>query len=199
MSTTQQVLLGLVTATGPTVYFLDHFTGADGTNLTSHTPDIGSAWTINTGATTIQSNKASSPADSVVSVDMGQADGIITCSMDSPLANNDAIVFRKVDSSNYFRFQVNAIGVPANTTAYLIETSGGSDSLLVANGITMTNGLHTWRLELNGTSIGAYIDGVLVATTTSSVRQTATIHGFASSNALGTGGTLTDDYQMAPP
>ncbi len=171
--------------------FLDNFTGTNGTNLTSHTPDIGSAWTINTGGTEIQSNKASSPADSKVSVDMTAADGTLIAEMDSPVGNNDALIFRKVDASNYWRFQINGAGVTGFTAALLIDTTGGSDNV-TSTSTTMGGGLHEWKVVMNGTSIEGFIDGVSVISTTSSVRQTATIHGFTSSNPGGTGGTTVD-------
>lgn len=194
----QQQLLAYGAAAGPTTYFYDTFTGANGTNLTAHTPNVGSAWSYNAGPFTIQSNKASCTADSLASVDMGHADGTITVDLNSPSLNNDAVVFRKVDTSNYWRFQVNAIGGPGLTTAYLIDTTSGSDNIVASAGFTMSAGLNTWKLVLSGTSITGYINGVSVISATSSVRQTSTIHGFASSNAGGTGGTTADDFLFVP-
>ncbi len=176
-----------------TIYFYDTFTGTNGTNLTAHTPNVGSAWTYNPAAIDIQSNKAVNPALSggdVATVDMSHADGTITVVFNAVTSNNDAIVFRATDSSNYWRFQVNDIG-GGGTTAYLINTTAGSDTIVDSGATTLSSGAdHTFEVILSGTSIICKLDGATIFTQTSSVRQTATIHGMM----LWAGGDTADDF-----
>ena len=84
----------------------DLFTGADGTNLTAHTMDVGPGWTQLNGAWTIQGNRARPPAataNSFDTSDSGKAN--VTATLDvviaaSPPILYSGIVLRSTDASN---------------------------------------------------------------------------------------------------
>lgn len=69
----------VVSTAAPTTLLQDTFTGADGTNLTAHTMNVGPGWTAAAGSATIQSNQAKMGASSSIYVsDAGQADFTLT-------------------------------------------------------------------------------------------------------------------------
>lgn len=154
----------------PTVYHRSLFNGTNGTQLPSYTPDIGGGWTSRDGYHFINTNSAkgnNQPSLSTVSP------GVSDCriNMTFNLFFNPAIVFRYVDNNNRWTLNI------SNVNLELYNITGGSVASLDTAGLTVGAGDHTCAVEINGTSIKCWYDGVLKITKTSSVRQTAAIHG----------------------
>src|SRR5690348_13719061 len=85
--------------------FLDHFTGPDGTQLTAHAPDAGSAWSVTGGDAeyVIQGNKLSrgSSIYNYGFVDVGTADMSVSATFSS-LEAESGLVARFIDAGNYW-------------------------------------------------------------------------------------------------
>ena len=92
-----------VTAPIPTILSKDTFTAPDGTDLSVHTPDVGSSWTLYGGDFEIQSGQVMSISGRLMLTDVGAADA--TLNIDATVGSDTAdsfigCCFRMADDSH---------------------------------------------------------------------------------------------------
>lgn len=159
----------------------DTFTDTDGTQIDSHTatgPNGGFGWTLNTGSDIeIQSNQAEGPgnnqsnyarADSDLSSDDMYSEVDATVIPDiagravGPLARYD------VSADDGYRFRLRSTG--SGNGEYRIDKkiSGTTTNLVTSSGFTMPSLPVTVRIEVDGSNIEGFEDGVSKASTTDS-------------------------------
>lgn len=163
----------------------DTFTDTNGTQLSSHSPDIGGAWIdpiFSVEEAQIQSNKLLVGFDAFYYNDISNVADVyvqIDCVTDgaSLLAG---LVVRYTDSSNYYYYD------PGFGIKKLV---GGTPTTIAAYADAQTAG-STYKLEAIGTTLTLYKDGSPVASTTDSDLTTGK-PGFA---PRGTGATL-DNFE----
>jgi len=161
---------------GVAVHVEDSFTAANGTNLNGWTPDIantpGNTWQAAVLNWSIISNRArgTNYLYSVLVIDCGNADGIITM----PCArggNRNGIVFRYVDTSNYWRAEHSS----GSGLFAIVQTAGGSDVTRASVADTSTTVL-TMTVTLSGNNIQANFNSNTL-NYSSAIGASATKHG----------------------
>lgn len=147
------------------VYLEDTFTDANGTSLAAHTPETGSAWTIETGTSTINSNKLTNPntTNAVVVNNIGSANGIMTAELEFTASNSTSIMMRRVDTNNRITVNWSDLG-----KMLLAETIAGTSTVLAEDtNVPQTTGVkHTVRIEANAGDLKVYLNGTLKLTGT---------------------------------
>ena len=160
----------------------DTYTDPDATLITAHTMDLGPGYTC-AGAPTIVSNKATfTAATGVYQPAVAQANQAnidlsmdVTGSFDSGLVYSlPAAVVRYLDDNNFWMIQLYAGGI------YLYEKAAGVLTQRATAAQTTTSGtVYALRVVALGTTITAYVDGVLKITYASAASsQTETKHGW---------------------
>lgn len=172
----------------PTPLASDSFDRSDSSSLGStngagveETGGSGLAWADLTGDPQIASNAfcASGSADTAATVDLGKSD-VVLCATLTARASGPGIVFRAVDANNYWRAAIDGSNIK------IWERTGGSWTERASAAASTSNGTDYFAvLALEGTSIRFTVGNVMV-TYTSSVRQTATVHGVYSGTTDGT-------------
>lgn len=187
---------GAATITALTIYVYDTFTGSNGTNPESRSPDFGSAPTSTLNNYEIQSNRAKNPHaqtnfyDTLV-YESSHADCTITADLNSrhidalavPGYDGGNIIFRWGDDNNFWIVQ------PYNGTIVLANrvAGGGFTAVVTSGAVTLSNDVtYSLKVVLLGTSIKIYVNGVQVISTTSSTFQSNTKHGLSLYSALTT-------------
>lgn len=146
----------------PSQLFYDQFIGANGTNLTAHTPDVGNAWAAAFGTMTIQSNAAYATSGAYYVADMGQANMIITARLQVDSGNSVGVIARYVDLSNYWFAYI-------RTNLFILYERTGGSSINRASGDPVCSS-STWYdlvFTLNGSSINATLNGLTLSYTSS--------------------------------
>jgi hypothetical protein len=145
---------------------VDNFAGANNTNLTSHTPDTGTAWTKESGTPTLQLDgagkmKASSTASGAsvytVAPAPGTADYMVECQIDtwSTTANKSIyLIGRFVDGANYYFARIYCVSSGVYS-AKIYENVAGSASQLASASIMPTVG-QKFRLKMVGSTISLW-------------------------------------------
>ncbi len=163
-----------------TFIFLDLFSAAAGTQLNTHSPIVGGAWTENSGSWQINPDKVSLSAnnsDSAATFTAGVADGLIHVTMES-VTDVFRVLFRFGDSTHFW------IATKQDSSGSV----GNFLSLWYNNGGVYTNyaaTTHTWAagdtidVAVSGTSIIAYINGTQVMSITNSAGLSATKFGIS--------------------
>jgi hypothetical protein len=159
-----------------------NFTGANGTDLTAYTPDVGAPGTAVGGTWTIQSNKAAPPngsAGAIILWETGASDCVLSCDIAIPSASIYSYVmhFRSVDLNNRWliTLQRDGGGTPHMD---ITEVTGGVGNVRATTDVTgLTGTTVTLTLTLNGTSIVPALNTGETTSYSSSVRQTVTTHG----------------------
>lgn len=165
----------------PTVYLSDHFTGADGTNLTAHAMDVGPGWTALAGTAVLSGGKA---VPSVVTSgllytsDSGHSDATASVTEVSVVVLDTetlcALLFRLSDASNMWLVDADIIG----GNLRLIKTVAGSASVAQESAQTLVSGVaNSISVTYSGPSITVYLDGVSIFTVNDAFNQAATICG----------------------
>ncbi len=171
------------------IYHQDTFTGSDGTLLTSHTPEVGGAYTSINGAFEIQSNKLAvntlSGGNVAATLDPGQTEYMATVVFTVPTISTDSgertleFHFRRIDGSNYNIVQlIWQSGSDTSDATFTVRNvffpaSGGvigSGTASLAAGVS-----HTLVLVVTSTTIVATIDGNSTGTITDSINNTGTL------------------------
>jgi len=167
----------------PTV--LDTFTDTNGTALTAHTSDVGAgAWTAPEGGIiAVQSNKASRLSLGTGGAwypavkDFGLSDGFIETVIQFSAPTYGVIVFRYINSANYWRVQCDATA----GFFYIIEVAAGVTT-------NRAGGAYTWSLStdykitlvLNGQNLSVFANGTnKMSYSGATSGQTVTSHGFS--------------------
>lgn len=112
---------------GPYTLATDHFTGADDTNLTAHTMNVGIGWTAGEGVFEIQSNKAAlitlgGDSFSVYVTEVSIKDVTITCVVNLGASGAGGVAFRYTDTSHFWSV-ILVEGIAKGLTIY--ENAGG--------------------------------------------------------------------------
>lgn len=156
--------------------FADNFTDTDGVLLQNHTPNTGTAWTRLWGDTGVDAEINSNQCRSDGTLNAGcmytadgtypSADYDITCTMVSMVEQNSRPIFllvRNQDQENMYgvRLQNNANGCQLYKKVSGTWTALGSLFTRPANGSVI-------KLEIIGTALKFYDDGVEVASATDS-------------------------------
>lgn len=140
-------------------YLSDHFTGADGTNINAHTPDVGSgSWVNLTSNFTIQTNRAAPNAAASLSYfDIGVSDFTASVIINRGSLAAQRLVIRLTDASNYW-----CVTFAGNSTTYSItERVAGTDTVRATDATisAATGGDHTLTITCSGAAISATFDG----------------------------------------
>lgn len=171
--------------TGPMVYFYDTFTGADGTALSAHTPDIdvvGGGWLAAT-AWTIQSNQANSAgagAANYARANVGLADVTVSAQAVTASGGRFGLVVRFVDTSNHWIIYSSATGQFLQIREI---TAATETQRAVITGVAQTVPF-LMTVTLAGNVITATF-GTNTVTYTSASHNTATRHGLYTNGANG--------------
>jgi hypothetical protein len=189
-------------AGGTTTYLLDHFTDANGTQLTSHTMDTGPGWTQYEGTAancTIISNQADLPDNpDTLASDAGGGHSDVTESVKAivqggNVGNGDqfGLVGRLTDANNYWLLMLDGNG---NWVIY--EKSGGSFTSRASTTLTVSSGTFTLQGVYSGATITATVNGAhSINYSSATSNQTATKFGLRSVNSSGAHEKF-DDFQV---
>lgn len=142
------------------VLIYDTFTGANGTALTAHAPDIntpGGAWVQINGTWTIQSNRASVAGDGNVRIAAGVSNYSLSVIAVAVSATSAAgLTGRVQDSSNLWAIQI----VNSTNVFRIAEVNGGVTTVRATTSVTISDGVsYTMAGTFNGATITATLDG----------------------------------------
>lgn len=156
----------------------DTFTAANGTNLNGRTTETGSkTWTVGNGVFDINTNKVrptTVSGSAYATLDAGAANIDMSVDVTIGATTVDGLLFRFVDGANYWRVDL----VTGTDRLHLIRSTAGAEDGSISGAVSLDVGnTYTIRVVTSGTSISAYVNGVLIASTTNSTHQTATKHG----------------------
>ncbi|MCS6859999.1 MAG: S8 family serine peptidase [Abditibacteriales bacterium] len=187
----------------------DSFTGADGTSLTAHAPDVnkpGGTWNVSgLVGVTIQGNQVK-PA--------GVAGGFVTATINGGAANAtidvdttfgssgllfSGVVFRQANENNYFIARADSSDVGGELA--LVRVQNGSGTYLGRRGRTLIPGstVH-WRVVLSNGRIEVFFGDMLnpVFSVTDEFNKSATAHGVQWFAANGGENTTFDNFAVTP-
>ncbi|ANY67312.1 hypothetical protein BBD42_13130 [Paenibacillus sp. BIHB 4019] len=145
---------GGVTPVNPLIS--DSFDRADSASSLGNA-DTGQTWTVHTGTWGIQGQRAYTPSgtENYATIDSGIVDYRAEVTL-SVRVNRSGLVFRFLDSANYYRF------VLSSTTVFLQRRLLGVTTSLSSFTVTPADG-DVLRVVLNGMNIMAYYNGELKA------------------------------------
>lgn len=163
----------------PTVLLDDHFDGSG--SLSSRVPDTVNVpvqkWVILSGTASIADGAASTNSTLRAVLETGAADASVETSLYLG-ANDSGLLLRCSNSSNYLRISL------SSTAIRLYKTQGGSTSLIGAVPANLALGqIYNVRAILSGSTVSLFVQGVNVATFSTSFNQTATRHGLYANNS----------------
>lgn len=176
-------------AAAPVLLISDTFTGADGTNLTAHTPDTntpGGTWTKYGAANiTIQSNVAIAASTGLYGIQSGVADVILVSKVILTGNGTSGVTLRITNASNFWLCGVGKSG--GKIAINLYECNAGVFTIrgqLVTTMNYVSGSTHTLTVNASGQAISVSLSGVATPVTyTSAFNQTATIHGVRAADA----------------
>lgn len=190
------LVLGHGAAASSPYYLQDTFTDANGTALSSHTPEVGGPWT-NTGVIEIQSNKAKflslAPTRNFAfsTAPVTTADGFMQADL-TKVGNGDYGCIINVQDVDHLWMGWHSIN-----TVYLYEQT--SKEAFTSRGTYSTATVNTLKIEANGDTIKVYVDGVerITYTVASRPYKASTARGLMFYGAPATGSSL--DNALAGP
>lgn len=164
----------------------DTFTGADGTNLTSRSPDIGPTPTASDWTFQIQGNKAQCTAVGadpfgVVKYETNRANVAITATVNISVAGSrHGIAARVSNPSNFWRITIRTAGI-----FEIMEVNGGTQTVRASAALTINTGVdYALRCVTSGATISGSVDGGNdISYASATHNQTVTAHGLDSGNA----------------
>jgi len=169
--------------------FEDTFTEASTTLLTAHTPDVGTAWTLESGDNSSMTvvggvgvlNMTSTTLTFVSSDDLGNADCWVEAELtdfgDFQSQPNRYVALRVQDSSNFIGWYLGGTGGGGMRLAKVV--GGVITNLITMQGVTG----RVYRVEAEGTTIRFYENGIQQGSDiTVTDFQTETKQGIISSN-----------------
>lgn len=168
----------------------DTFTGANGTSLTVHAPDVntpGNSWVNGVGTWTIQTNKAGNTAgvnNQSALIDANCADCDVSADVTLVAGSTRlGVIGRWIDASNFWQLILTVAGAQIQ----LIERNAATNTVRASAAITVADGeTHNVKLSLSGTTLTGTMDGANTVSYTSSSFQTSTTHGIHATNMLTT-------------
>lgn len=187
------------TFTGAAPLLQDTFTDTNGTNLTSHTMDVGGGWTShNGGAWEIQSNRGrttSSVLSNYISADAGDADVEVTCTVNfGSSSEHVGLCARVTNGSNgweiYGRVNDDDVVIVENNAGVRTVRASGAQTFAASTDYAM-------KVTCNGNTITAYINDVQICQYASATHNnTATRFGLMVHNAGGSDEARWDDFEV---
>lgn len=199
LHTSQPVSTYIVHDTDPiSDVVVDNFAGANNTNLTSHTPDTGTAWTKETGTPTLQLDgsgmvKASATGSSAtvytVAPAPSTADYMVECQVDvwSTTATKSVyLIGRFVDTSNYYFARIYCVSTGVYSAKIYKNVALSATSLATAS-IMPTVG-QKFRLKMVGSTISLWTRSPTDVTWTQLASVTDTTFSSAGKPGLSQGG-----------
>lgn len=170
---------------------LSTFTAANGTSLDAITPEVGGAWTEQSGAWDIQSNRAN-PDGAAIATVVGIADAIVDCVINGGTADNPAIALRFSDTSNYWYLQADRV----NNQLELHEYNATVDTVRANVAVTINDSTdYDLRAIAYGQTINGYINaGSRISYGSAVLNETETVHGIRAENTAG----QFDDFAIFP-
>lgn len=197
-------------SSGPTTLFYDTFTGADGTLLTAHTPDVdvvGGGWGNYVYSAPLSDThrivSGKSVASNIVKLplsaaDVGTANVTIIADINTGYAASESIVVgRLTDGSNQWLFDLdnngNKLVIYERTAGTAVQRASSSVTVADSEDWTMT-------VTMNGTALSVTaVSGIKTATAsyTSSSFSTNTKHGIASYTATSLPLMTFDEFKVA--
>lgn len=159
------------------------FAAANGTSLDTIIPEVGTAWTEQSGNWDIQSNRANPDGAAIATIVAGVADIMADCVVNGGVADNPSIVLRFSDTSNYWYLQADR----ANNQLELHEINVTIDTVR-ANAAVVINDSTDYDLRVIADA--QVIDGFLDAANKISygsavLNETETVHGIRAENTVG--------------
>ena len=156
----------------PTV--LDTFTDTNGTALASHTPDVGSGWTVQSGSVAIQNNRSASNTTAIATIEAGIADVFAECIVRILNADN-SILLRFSDTDNFWACQANE----SNNEIIIFERNATVWTGRASTSVTINQSTdYTIKATAEGQTITAYLDDAnKISYASATLNQTSTIHG----------------------
>ncbi len=161
---------------------LDNFVGSD-VALSSHAPDrdlVGGGWLAGAGVFSLtgvgdvdQTTGGAAATNVYIETDISD------CTIELVYKTGDGddyggIVFRATDGDSNMEFFIN----PAQNNTYVGKNVNGSRNTLSFTGMTLATATeYTLKVILLGTSIKAYVDGVLKIDINDATEQASTKHG----------------------
>lgn len=126
---------------GDTIIGRDTFTDTNGTNLVTHTAEVGGAWTVHNGTFEIQSNKTSITAFTSTlaraTQNLGVSDVEAQVAIATPSAWNaegrlrTGLVMRFIDTNNYVQIRLfRDVGQPSADEIEVIQFVGGAGGIV---------------------------------------------------------------------
>jgi hypothetical protein len=157
----------------------DTYTDANGTAVTSHTPEIGGSYTASDANWQINSNSlrrtAAGSGQPTAVLNAGVSDGVVEGTVTPGGSGGSGLVFRYVDNNNFYY-----VRVFGGTTLGIFKYVAGSVTAVGSTATVSAAGAWTARVELWGTRIRVFLNGATTPqiTTTDSSFPTATQYGF---------------------
>lgn len=170
-------------------YITDLFAGANGTNIQSHTPDLGGTWVQSADGNLYQLNAANKVTftdatgthnEKPCVIDASVSDFKVECDLTSFFTGTggnrfwSCLVFRYSDDNNFWLVYPNTTVLPPQIT--LADKQAG---VLTDRGAAAASGIvsgspNTVRVQAAGNNINVYVDGVLLVSYSSSFNASAT-------------------------
>jgi len=147
----------------PSYLYYGTFTAANGTPLASYTPEVGAAFSIDSGTWEINNNAARMTDNTdgrLCHVDVGASNYIMTASLvsDSWADRFPGMVFRFVDSSNFWLAQIQG------TLLILYECTAGGFTSRASQTVSVVNGVPgTFQAVVGASSISVTFNGTPVS------------------------------------
>lgn len=191
-----------------TVLLEDFFQDDDGTNLTAHTMNTGSGWTLGT----ISSQGTARCVISANQADFTTSDGAAWAwaetnnsdvtiigdflTTDNFPAGSNGLVGRVTDANNLW---IAELVTPETNLLRITEVNGGTATVRATTAFTsVTNTFYRMVFAMSGTTLTAYVNGTTV-TYTSSLFQTNTKHGIAGVKKNSSVGTRHRHFLVTTP
>lgn len=165
-------------ASTPATLFLDTFTDTNGTLLTSHTMDVGGGTWATTGLGTappISSNRVTATSGHRAMFNSAVSDCTIIADLHHGASNGQNAILMFRSPAGVWN---NAWEIALNYSFFTLGYWNGGSWTQVSSVALSSGGItRQVRVELLGTSIKIYTDGVLRHDVTNAVHQTGTHHG----------------------
>lgn len=162
---------------------LSTFTADNGTSLDAITPEVGGAWTEQSGDWDIQANKANPDGAAIATVDTVIANALVDCVVNGGVADQPAIVLRFLDTSNYWYLQADR----ANNQIELHEYNATVDTVRASAAIAINDSTdYDLRAIADAQTINGFLNtGGKISYALAALNETATVHGIRAENTAG--------------
>lgn len=141
----------------------DTYTDANGTLVTSHTPEIGGSYTASDANWEIQSNtlrrSAAGSGQPTAVLNGGTTEGVVEGTVTPGGSGGSGLVFRYYDNNNFYY-----VRVFGGNTLGIFKYVAGSVSGVGATASVSAAGQWTARVELVGTTIRVFLNGATTPT-----------------------------------